>query len=439
MLQLLQKWAIAINTPNVKIVRILYASNEEEMINAFCKFMLALDTEQEDLVLLLEQPFSNLENFGKELVEEIEKEIVLWNQAEIPESFNFKTIEWKPDYTLGSENNHGQIFIKNLNSLANYLVAKKDIKVSVVIRMHGADSKQAYTWFHHVLQTSIEEHVIIGIDDSEDFRIYDKLSKQYPQEVYTLKPNLSMDDAIEELAMGLDPSKPTTPYRTNLIKLMNAVKNRKKDKTKRYAEKCLEIAAKELKTDPNWLSQIVTIYTILYSDQIGYKQYNDAIYFAGKAVEAALLTRGLLDPSMSYRLIGQAHIGRGGMYNVKKKRSQALDDYIIAAEAYEHCEDHLLHCESLRLCGWMCEKLFDHKEAVQYYIKAYQLHEKLAPDVLRNSTFPYVIKKLLGSSTRREFLSTEQMDQDLAPIFGEKWEDTIYQYGKAPKPQTNSI
>lgn len=432
---LLQKWTIAINTPNVKIVRILSAHDEQDMIHAFFEYMLAIDTDQEDFVLVLEHPFSTLHDFSWELLQEIEEEINMWNSAEVPEELHFKTIEWKPDYSLVDEKNIAALLIKNLNSFANYLIPEKDNKVSIVIRMDYVNSKQAYQWLSDALEIQMEDHLVIGISDTEKFSVFDKLAKNYDTEIYTLIPNLNMDAAVEQLSAIGNPNEPATPYRTHLIKLMNAVKNREKEKAQKYAEACLKIATKELKKDSNWLSQIITIYTILYSDQVGYKNYDDAIYFAGKAVEAAVLTKDVLGPFMAYRLIGQTHIGRGSLFSLKKKRDKALEDYQSAAEAYEICNDHLMHCESLRLCGWMCEKLYEHHEATQYYIKAYQLKDQLTPDIMRSSTYPYVVKKLLNNSSRKKTISNDEMNMAMIPVFGENWEDTIHQYGKKPENQ----
>ena len=138
---------------------------------------------------------------------------------------------------------------------------------------------------------------------------------------------------------------------------------------------------------------------------------------------------------MAYRLIGQTHVGRGSLYNVKKKRDLALEDYKEAVKAYEQCGDHLMHCESLRLCGTMCEKTFSNREATEYYIKAYQLKDQLTPEIMRGSTFPFIVKKLINNSTRQKVITNDQMHADLSPIFGEDWSDTMYKYGKKPENQ----
>ena len=57
--------------------------------------------------------------------------------------------------------------------------------------------------------------------------------------------------------------------------------------------------ATAVKKDLNWLSQFVTVYTILYTDRINHKDLDMALYFANKAVEAARLGEGKLDPSLS--------------------------------------------------------------------------------------------------------------------------------------------
>lgn len=123
--QMLLKWTLAINTPKVKIVRILAAEDEEDMLGAYYQYMLAIDSNQQDFVMILTSPFTSAEAYGKALLEELEEEINNWNTAEIPDTIKFKTITWKADYSLGNPENPAQLLIKNLNSFANYLQPEK--------------------------------------------------------------------------------------------------------------------------------------------------------------------------------------------------------------------------------------------------------------------------------------------------------------------------
>lgn len=428
--QLLQKWTVAINTPEVKIVRILSEHDEEDMINTFFEYMLAIDSDQEDFVMVLQEPFSGHEVYAKHLLEEIEEEINQWNTAKIPESIPFKTIEWKPDYSLGSITNAAQLLVKNLNNFANYLIPDQKTKVSIIIRMYQVGKREAYRWLDDLLEVETAPHLVFGISDTLTNKIFDKLENNNPKLVYTIYPELDMDGAVEQLTALGDPNAAETPYRTSLVKLMNAVKNRKKDEVQEHAKKCLDIAVKEVKKDPNWLTQIVTVYTVMYNDLIGYKKYTKAIYFAGKAVEASLWSKKLIDPEMANRLIGQTHTGRGALFSVKKKWGTALEDYVAAHEAYTACNDYIMQAETLRLCGWACEKMGSKTEALKYYVKGYDLVYKLTPDLIRNSTFPFILKKLINSAGRLEYISDEKMDEDLIPVWGESWQSEVQKYGK---------
>lgn len=426
--ELIEKWTIAINTPGIKIVRVFGEHDEEDMINTLFEYMLAIDSDQEDFVMVLQEPYSNHLEYAKHLLEEIEEEINLWNTSKKPENFPFEQIDWKPDYTLGSKTNVTTLLVENLNRFANAIIPDQNVKVSIVLRMHQIGKKQAYEWLYDLLQLETAPHLVFGISDIKTNAVFDKISKR--EEVYTIYPELDMDEAVEQLTALGDPTAKETPYRISLVKLMNAVKHRKPKEVLEHSKNCLTIAADELKNNSNWLTQIVAVYTILYNDQVGYKNYDRGIYFADKAVEAALLTDKLIPPEMSHRLIGQTHIGRGTLYSVQKKWETALPDYEIANKAYNQCEDYVMEAETFRLCGWVNEKTGVASEATKHYINAYGLVHKLPLDLIKGSTFPFILKKLVDNTERLKHISNAQMDEDLTPIWGKFWKTEIDNYGK---------
>jgi len=425
---LVEKWTVAINTPGIKIVRVLGEHDDEDMLNTLFEYMLAVDSDQEDFVMVLQEPFSNHQEYGKHLLEEIEEEINLWNTAKLPEGFPFDPIEWKPDYTLGNEKNVTRLLVENLNNFANYLIPEQNIKISIVIRMYGVGKTAAHFWLSELLRMETAPHLVFGICDLKTNAVFDRISRE--QEVYTLYPELDMDEAMEQLTALGDPTAKETPYRISLVKLMNGVKNRKPKEVSEHSKNCLTIAAEELKNDPNWLTQIVTVYTILYHDQVGYKDYDRGIYFADKAVEAAMHTPKLIPLEMSNRLIGQTHIGRGTLYSVKKKWETANKDFEVAKKAYHECNDYVMETESYRLCGWTNEKMGASYQADQQYIEAYGLLHKLPVELVKGSSFPFIVQKLLDSTERYKHISNKQMDEDLRPIWGENWSLEIKKIGK---------
>lgn len=431
----LSKWTEAVNTPGVKLARIHASRDDSDMLEAFFAYILAVDTDQEDFVLVFNTPFSDPGRFASELLGELDEEIERWNTAEIPKSIPFEHIGWKGDHALAGTKNEARLFIENINSLANHMYPDKSVKVSVVLRMHYATRQQAHRWLSQALDLPFEPHVALVVSDFKDHALFDKLESHYPGEVLTLFPDFDMDGAMEEIANMGDPNKEETPYRQHLIHLMNAVKKRNTALVEKEAKACLTIASKAVKTNPSWLMQFVTVYTILYNNEIGNKDYNDAVYFADKAVESALLSEHVLEPGMAYRLIGQTHVGRGSIRAAQRKWEKANADYVRAEKAYATCADYIMQCESLRLCGWSSEKIGGGATARDYYIKAYMLIDKLTPDIVKGSTFPFVIKKIMYSNQREKVISDEQMDEQLIPIFGDDWRGVVSQYGKKP-PKT---
>jgi tetratricopeptide (TPR) repeat protein len=429
----LLKWEEAINKPDVKLVRILGNHEDDDMLDALFEYMLAIDSPQEDFVFVFNTPFSEVKNFSKDVLQDLEEEINRWNTAKIPETIPFETIEWQPDYSLEGKKNEAELLIKNINSFANYLYPDKSVKVSVILRMHYVTKQEAYNWLSKALEIPFEPHVKLGVSDTKNHLLFSKLQDYYRDEVYTVYPKFNMDGAMEEIAAMEDPNKVETPYRIHLIRLMEAVKKRQQNKVLSEGKSCLKIATKAIEKKPQWLMQIVTVYTILYTNEIGNKNYKEAIYFATKAVEAAQLSEHVLEPSMSYRLIGQTHIGRGSIYVAQKKWDKANEDYVLGAEAYASCADYIMHCESLRLCGWTLEKMGINEEAINYYIEAYKLIDKLTPEIIKSSTFPLVVKKIMYNEQREKQISDAKMDADLIPVFGEFWEEEVSNYGKVPR------
>ena len=89
-----------------------------------------------------------------------------------------------------------------------------------------------------------------------------------------------------------------------------------------------------------------------------------------------------------------------------------------------------METESYRLCGWTNEKMNDSYEADKQYIEAYGLLHKLPVELIKGSTFPLIVQKLLDSTERQKHISNKQMDQDLRPIWGNNWHMEIKKVGK---------
>lgn len=429
---MLSMWEEAIRNP-VKMVRIVINPGDEIMIKAFYDYMLAIDSDEEDMVFVLECPFFNPATFSKELLEYVETQIILWNESKKPGNIVFEHIEWKPDYNIEDKENQAMLAVSNFNRLTEILVGDINVKCSFIFDVgEVSDNESCKEWFRQALSLPFHKQMIWGIADIKGFEYFNKFPTLFPHDFISIYPPIDIDGAMEQLAEQAanygrnDPA--ASKFRLALIKLMNSVKKGDSAQTDRYSKECLDMALVNVKNDINWLSQFVTVYTILYTDKIIRKDMDAALYFSGKAIESARLGIGKLDPSLAFRLLGNTLFGKGGILVRKSEWTEAAEVYQQAADAYKNCKDYLMQAEALRISGWCWEKKHEDGCAADCYIEGFRLIEKLSSDLIRNSSYPLLLLSLLHNSKRMEILSDDEMEKILSKVLGSDWKDYLYEY-----------
>ena len=429
---MLSMWEEAIRNP-VKMVRIVINPGDEIMIKAFYDYMLAIDSDEEDMVFVLECPFFNPATFSKELLEYVETQIILWNESKKPGNIVFEHIEWKPDYNIEDKENQAMLAVSNFNRLTEILVGDINVKCSFIFDVgEVSDNESCKEWFRQALSLPFHKQMILGIADIKGFEYFNKFPTLFPHDFISIYPPIDIDEAMEQLAeqaANYDRNDPAaSKFRLALIKLMNSVKKGDSAQTDRYSKECLDMALVNVKNDINWLSQFVTVYTILYTDKIIRKDMDAALYFSGKAIESARLGIGKLDPSLAFRLLGNTLFGKGGILVRKSEWTEAAEVYQQAADAYKNCKDYLMQAEALRISGWCWEKKHEDGCAADCYIEGFRLIEKLSSDLIRNSSYPLLLLSLLHNSKRMEILSDDEMEKILSKVLGSDWKDYLYEY-----------
>ena len=429
---MLSMWEEAIRNP-VKMVRIVINPGDEIMIKAFYDYMLSIDSDEEDMVFVLECPFFNPATFSKELLEYVETQIILWNESKKPGNIVFEHIEWKPDYNIEDKENQAMLAVSNFNRLTEILVGDINVKCSFIFDVgEVSDNESCKEWFRQALSLPFHKQMIWGIADIKGFEYFNKFPTLFPHDFISIYPPIDIDEAMEQLAeqaANYDRNDPAaSKFRLALIKLMNSVKKGDSAQTDRYSKECLDMALVNVKNDINWLSQFVTVYTILYTDKIIRKDMDAALYFSGKAIESARLGIGKLDPSLAFRLLGNTLFGKGGILVRKSEWTEAAEVYQQAADAYKNCKDYLMQAEALRISGWCWEKKHEDGCAADCYIEGFRLIEKLSSDLIRNSSSPLLLLSLLHNSKRMEILSDDEMEKILSKVLGSDWKDYLYEY-----------
>lgn len=429
---MLHLWENAVAQP-VKMIRIVINPGDETMLKAFYDYMLAIDSEEEDMVFVIALPFTSVMEFSKDVLQYISKQIEYWNDAKKPEDIIFEKVEWQADDSTINGGNAAQTVVENLNRLTRELISGTDMKCSFVFDLEGtADYEGCRQWFNQALSQPFDKQMVWGTGDIIGQEQFGKLMTTYQKETVSIYPPIDMDGATEQLAeqaANEDRSDPAaSDFRLALTRLMNSVKKEDAAQTDLYARKCLDMALVNVKKDLNWLSQFVTVYTILYTDRINHKDLDMALYFANKAVEAARLGEGKLDPSLSDRLLGSSLVGKASIQVRKSDWNDAAETYRMGADAYANCKDYLMQAETLRMCGWCWEKAYDTKRATECYIEGFRLADKLSSDLIKHSSYPLLLLKLLESRKRQPSVSNEEINSVLSRVIGKDWEDFLYEY-----------
>ncbi|MCE8725427.1 hypothetical protein [Phocaeicola vulgatus] len=429
---MLHLWENAVAQP-VKMIRIVINPGNETMLKAFYDYMLAIDSEEEDMVFFFALPFTSAMEFSKDVLQYIGKQIEYWNNAKKPEDIIFEKVEWQADDSSINSGNTAQTVVENLNRLTRELVSGTDMKCSFIFNLEGTmDYEGCRQWFNQALSQPFDKQMVWGTGDITGQEQFGKLMATYPKETASIYPPIDMDGATEKLAeqaANEDRSDPAaSEFRLALTRLMSSVKKGDAAQTDLYARKCLDMALANVKKDLNWLSQFVTVYTILYTDHINHKDLDMALYFANKAVEAAQLGEGKLAPSLSGRLLGSSLVGKASIQVRKSDWNDAAETYRMGADAYANCKDYLMQAETLRMCGWCWEKAYDTERATECYIEGFRLANKLSSDLIRHSSYPLLLLKLLESRKRQSAVSNEEINSVLSRAIGKDWEDFLYEY-----------
>ena len=428
--KLVNNWQRAYSKKGIKVVCISYKEKETSMIDAFMDYILALDSEIENFVWVFESEFLGHNSYANAILKEMEELIATWNTMDKPAQYDTGTIDWIPNYSLVNDKNPMSVLVKNLNDFAKYLFPEKNSAVCYVFKAYSMSKKEALKWMDYALEFDFEKHVTWTVAQSDTYPFFEKAIDLHASKIAVLEPKMDVNGLVEQLAAQADTTKPENKYRLELIKLMHAVEDRNDKKVSLQTKLCLDIILEELKNDPNWISQVVTVYVVLYNDQIGNKNYKEALYFATKAVEAAEAAKKTIEPSMSYRLAAQTHIGRGSIYVLLDNWQKAHEDYAQAKLDYQYCNDFLMMAEACRLCGWSRNEYDKFENALPFYEEGFYLHEKIDASLITSSSYPLLLKEVIYNDKFVKLITKDKLDKVLIPLFGKDYSFTLDNYGK---------
>lgn len=428
---LAEKWEAAVATPGVHIVRIHADESEKDMVDTFCTYLLGLDTPNRDVPVIFESIYHQAEQYSRDVLKELKDLIEIWNTSN-KDALNIKTepILWEVDESLVKKDNPAYLFVENMNRLAKYLCLGEGIYLVAVLRVSFVEPQQFNRWLEYALEAGMHDKCKLLIYDTSSHPFFDKIADRHPDEIITLRPELDMDNAMQQVAAMGNPNDPAVQYRQAFIKLMQAIEKRKEQDTQPWADTCIDIAVNNLEKNPYWIGQVIAVYAALANDQVGYKNYRKAISFASEGVIAAEQSIALIRDEFIYRkFIAQAVMLRASLYTVNKNWEQAVKDFETAADHYLFTNDTILAMEACRMAAHCNQKYGNINAACKWLAKAVECSKQVPAHIVKYTTFAGIIEMLIQINDE-QYISREEVEHAAEHVYGKDWMKEILNWKK---------
>lgn len=435
---LTEKWESIIKNSDVGVVRINARDNEKEMVDTFYTYLLGVDTNNHDVPIIFNSIYHNETQYSMALLAELEEMIDIWNNAD---KSNIEAVidqlDWKPDFSLTKSDNPAFLFIQNINNLAVFLKLSQAIHLVPILRVSLADIKGLNRWLNFLLKAGVNPKVKLLIDDTFSHPHFQSFAENNPDKVVTLVPDLNMDKAMQQIAATGNPNDPGVQYRKSFIAMMQAIEQRKEKDTAKYAAACIQIANNNLKKNPYWIGQVIAVNAALANDQVGYHNFNTAIEFSTKGVEAAEKAKEIISDEYIHRkFMAQAIMLRASLYVAAKQWLKAIDDFTVAANHYVYTNDLVLGMEAYRMMGYCYDKAGNKDAACNALTEALCVSGTISQNMIKYTTFGGVIEHLLQINNQK-YISNEDIGDIAGEVYGDDWVTEIKNWKNPNYDQVN--
>lgn len=295
-------------------------------------------------------------------------------------------------------------------SIVAYLTPKKN------------ESPQAWVgWIADLLEEDIPSNVRLMLKQGPDSPSLDLLTEYFPDKVHLMETDIEVADLMQEVVDEAAKGRENTPevlFQKAFIKIGQHGGKQEMGEAERYAGEALSIARAQ-----NWPQMQVAVFMSLGGGYIGVKQFDKAIaaYQQGRGCAQA---HAVEDPEMGHQLEVQLLFGIAGCYLGLQDFKTGGGYYLEAGPIADVAQKDFLSLEAWRMAGFCAERNKEYYEAWDYNQKALEAGRRMPEAVRRGSTLPFVGDALLRLAKKvGENDKKEAIDQDLAGLIGEDWQE----------------
>jgi hypothetical protein len=309
-----------------------------------------------DLFVRLDAPFSNRDGYVSALGEEFVAGYLESRDVIVESGL---AADWVPPERLPSESDLAY-FVRCCISFRRYYDGAMQLLVLALMPEQAGDAEGWQEWLIALLQEELPAEVRVMVLDDAGAPQLDRLAEEAPALVRTVRPELDMARAMEELAADSGETGPGSLFRRHLLRLNSAAAKGEVEAAARAAAAALRVAERE-----GWRDMQTVVHLALGAGYLGAGRAQDALrcYRAASAVSGEAQAQG--DPA-GPKLLIQSRFAEGSVLFNDGRLAEAAAVYETTAPvAAEHGEPILAlegwrmaaHCheaEGRRDDAWRC-------------------------------------------------------------------------------------
>lgn len=443
-------WRRCLKHPTAKTAYWVLEPDAMPMIKVFHELNSRDSEKTPDLFLRFNVPFENITNYGSMLSEflsdvmEIEKHY--FEQEGIP-------FTWQSEHKENASN-HALGFLRNFFKLAVSMELGEGVMVAYLAPDTIEDEVAWERWCFEATQLPLPEKMRLMFVEEQGKQCLHKLAKQYPERICTLQPQLDIPNAVRELmAETGDQKDKGSAFQKAFFELTQSVAQKDVPQMKVHAQNALEISKKmgyphlEIAV----LCATANGYIANQQPKIALAVYDEALQIAAAGKTKPLVpqfpdlkvddSNGTIYDQLTLQILfskGSALVAQrmpqyAEALTVYQQADTLLQNLILEKNDaskekndFENGGLFFLHrIEALRLIGYCQEGLKQKRQALDTYIIAVALAEKLPPELRAGSTIAFVgqaMKQLYhGFALKQAFLD---IVQKMNFLLGEGWDKT---------------
>lgn len=428
-----EKWEEAKKHHQARVVRIECQADELDMVDTFYTYMIGADTPIMDIAFHFESAYTDPKLFSRQLLNELEDIIHIWNNSQKDPRIEYVPIRWKPDYSREKDKNPAAMFVDNFNRLAEEMDLEKQL-YAVAIFKTAIFNKEIILWLQHAIKAGISPAVKFLVHDPITVPHFRAFVRDWDPLTATIPINLNMPKAMEQTAAMGDPKDPATAYRQTFMKMINAMTAQKEEEAEKWGTECLAIATQHLSRDPYWITQIVVVYVAMGNDKIRYKKKQETLAYANKAVETAIASQTYFENEMASVLLAQSLMFRGTVLQLHGNFADSHTDFSTAYPLYKKQNNMHLAIEACRMAGKSALKAGLSVQAIDILADGARLGRSFDTMTANSSTYPGLLELLLKSNHIKA-ISIAEIDEIARNHYGKDWMKTVFNWKQPPEKE----